>query len=309
MAQRPQELPSELLEPAAAASGSPLRYLAVWATMACLGASYLAAVSIRPAFLDGYLPVSNGGSSEAVARNAAEIVNAREGIMQLQTDMRQVQKDLGHTVESTQSLTERVAALEQKAAPAQATTGEPQRVGAVEPAPSGDIEFPSTQMAAPAEPAPPPKQTAAKQQPKIINAPLETGSLTDGEAPAPAAKAAPAKAKPVAAAPKEAAPKEKAEAAVGTFSEPKVTKPVGIKLATGGSVDNLRVSWGVLAERHGQELSALQPRYYNNVDGSGITYELVAGPFKNTAEAKRVCQQLKAQAVDCQVSTFGGNAL
>lgn len=295
------------MEPPAAPTGSPVRYLAVWATMACLGSAYLAAVSIRPAFLDGILPVAGGASSEAVARNAADIVNAREGIMQLQTDVRQVQKDLTHSADATRSLSDRVAALEQKAAPAgevqTPAQAEPQRVGAVEPQPSSDVDFPVDRMPGPAEPAHP--KAAAAKTPKVINAPLETGSLTEDAPAAPAAKPAPP-AKPKAAA---AAPKEKAEAAVGSFSEPKVTKPVGIKLATGGSVDNLRVSWGVLAERHGQELSALQPRYYNNVDGSGITYELVAGPFKTTADAKRVCQSLKAQAVDCQVSTFGGNAL
>lgn len=295
------------MEPPAASGASPVRYLAVWATMACLGSAYLAAVSIRPAFLDGYLPIAGGASSEAVERNAADIVNAREGIMQLQTEVRQVQKDLTQHADASRSLSDRVAALEQRSAPAgegqPAASAEPQRVGAAEHQPASDVDFPVDRMPGPAEPASHPKAAAAKA-PKVINAPLETGSLTEDGPAAPAAKPAPP-AKPKVAA---AAPKEKAEA-VGSFSEPKVTKPVGIKLATGGSVDNLRVSWGVLAERHGQELSALQPRYYNNVDGSGITYELVAGPFKTTADAKRVCQSLKAQAVDCQVSTFGGNAL
>ena len=96
---------------------------------------------------------------------------------------------------------------------------------------------------------------------------------------------------------------------VAAFSEPKVKKAVGIKLATGASVDNLRVSWGILSERHSAELKPLQPRYFNTVDGNGITYELVAGPFKTTADAKKVCQSLQAQAIDCQVSTFGGNSL
>lgn len=295
------------MEPAAPAGGSSVRSIATWAIFACLGASYLAAVSIKPAFLEGYLPVADSGASEAVARNAADITQARDSIIQLQTNVDQAQKDIGQQAEATRSLSERVAALEQNAGPAAHGPGHhapaAERVGAAQPEPANDLDFPTDRMPGPA--AAPPQKAAAKQQPKVINAPLETGSLTEEAAPA-AAKPAPAKPKAAAAPP---APKEKSAEAVGSFSEPKVTKPVGIKLATGGSVDNLRVSWGVLAERHGNELSALQPRYYNNVDGNGITYELVAGPFKNTAEAKKVCQSLKAQAVDCQVSTFGGNAL
>jgi hypothetical protein len=302
MAQRPPEIPSELMEPAASPKGNSFKYVAFWAVMACLGGSYLAAASIRPAFLAGYLPVVDSRTSEAAARNAADIVNVRDTMHQLQTEMTNVGDRLRQHGEDARSLSERVAALEQRPSTA-ATASEPaQRVGAAHPENHNGTDFPTDVMPGPNEHAAPPK-AQAKQQPKVINAPLETGSLTEDQ-PAPAAKAAPAKPKAATAAP----PKEKAEA-VGSFTEPKVTKPVGIKLATGGSVDNLRVSWGVLAERHGQELSALQPRYYNNVDGSGITYELVAGPFKNTAEAKKVCQALKAQAVDCQVSTFGGNAL
>jgi hypothetical protein len=289
MAQRPPEFPDEQNDEPVSGTA---RYLAVWAVMACVAALYLAAVSIRPAFLDGILP-SGGASAEAAAQTTADIVNIRDSIGQLQTDVVKTQTDLAHQSDTTRTLSERVAALEQKGHPAEAQgapAGEPQRTGAAQSDSGTDFEFPSGNAA-------PVKAAEAKpsKQPKVINGPIETGSVAeDGSVAAPAA--APAKPKPAA---------DK----VAAFSEPKVKKAVGIKLATGASVDNLRVSWGILSERHSAELKPLQPRYFNTVDGNGITYELVAGPFKTTADAKKVCQSLQAQAIDCQVSSYGGNSL
>lgn len=293
MAQRPPEIPSDLTEPpAATGAGHSMFYFAGWTIMACCGALYLAAVSIKPAFLDGYLPVASAASEQT----AADIVNIRDNIGQLQTDVAKVQTEVAGQTETNRSLSDRVSALEQRTASAEGTptasgASEPQRTG--DAAGSGsDFDFPNGNHSTVAE-APPAK---AKAQPKVINAPVETGSLAEDGTPLPKATAPAAKPKPAA---------DK----VAAFGAPTVKKPVGIRLATGASVDNLRISWGILSQRHTAELQPLQPRYYNNVDGNGITYELVAGPFKNTAEAKKVCQSLKAQAVDCQVGSFGGNAL
>lgn len=279
MAQRPPEIPSEFAERSSRGGSS---YFVIWAIAACFAALYLAVVSVRPAFLEGYLPVA---SAEHAAQTAADIVNIRDNIGQLQTDVAKAQTDVDQQATATRALSDRVAALEKTAAPAAseppAAPAEPQRVGSV--------DFPDGQHS----PGPVAEAKSAKPQAKVINAPIETGSV--------AADAAPPPPKPK--------PQAAANQQVGAFSEPKVKKPVGIRLATGASVDNLRVSWGILSERHSAELKPLQPRYYNNVDGNGITYELVAGPFKTTADAKKVCQSLKAQAIDCQVSSFGGNAL
>lgn len=295
MAQRPPDFPSDHVEEPAASGGS--RYLTAWAVMACCAALYLAVVSIRPAFLDGILPVA-GGDTAAAAQTAADIVNIRDSIGQLQTDVSRNQTDVVQQAEITRNLSERIAVLEQRGQ--QATTEparEPQRTGAVQQ--NSDVEFPSTHMAEGPVAAAEPKPAKAQQQAKVLNAPIETGSVEEtAEITAPPAK------------PKTTTTVEKAPAAAaGPAAEAKSKKPVGIKLATGASVDNLRVSWGILSERHKDELAPLQARYFNTVDGNGITFELVAGPFKTTADAKKVCQSLKAQAIDCQVSTFGGNSL
>lgn len=298
MAQRPPEFSSDHAdEPNTGGS----RYFVIWAVAACFAAVYLAVVSIRPAILEGILPVADSAAADTAAQTAADIVNIRDSIGQLQADVARNQTDIAQQSEATRGLVDRVAALEQRdhqsnAEPA-ARSAEPQRTGALQ-SNSGHEEhaFPdgANMFDQPAPSRAAETKTAKTQQAKVLNAPIETGSVEGANAqPAPAAKAKP--------------PAEKVAAA--SPAEPKPKKPVGIKLATGSSVDNLRVSWGILSERHKDELAPLQARYFNTVDGNGITFELVAGPFKTTADAKKVCQSLKAQAIDCQVSTFGGNSL
>ena len=296
MAQRPPELPGEFNEQQAgqrpARSGN--RYLAAWATMAFFSAAYLAAVAIRPAFLDGYLPAATAASADETSQMAADIVNIRDSISQLQTDVAQTQTDVAEQAEKSRSFNERLLTLENHPSNARDTD-------AIAPAPAAASDFPTGVQ------PPPGKQAAASSsdnKPKVLNA-LETGSVE------PAAK--PKAPKPVkkAAAPPPPKPKPKQIARAEPISEfsVKVDKPVAVRLATGATVDNLRLSWEILSARHRQELGPLQPRYYNKADGNGIKYELVAGPFRSTEDAKRVCASLKAQAIDCQLSSFGGNAL
>jgi hypothetical protein len=38
-------------------------------------------------------------------------------------------------------------------------------------------------------------------------------------------------------------------------------------------------------------------------------YELVAGPVKSAADAKRLCKELAAKAITCKVGDFAGEAL
>lgn len=271
MAQRPPEIPSDFSPPRS--RGRLLGpWFAAWAVMACVAACYLLVVSIRPAFLDGYLPVSDSAAAATAAQTAADLVNVRDSVSQLQNDMSKVHADVAEQSERDRSLADRVTALEQKIAPPAEAALEP-----ADPPPAGKHS-----EAEPRRPA------TAGDGPKVLNKPIETGSVGD-EAGAPQT-AAPVQ------------PKPKAAAA-------KPSKPVGIKLATGSTVDNLRVSWGILTERHSDQLKPLKPRYHTGVDGNGIVYDLVAGPFKSVADAKKLCKDLQTQAISCQVSEYSGNAL
>lgn len=126
--------------------------------------------------------------------------------------------------------------------------------------------------------------------------PIVTGSVS---APQVVAKAKP---EPVKAA---------AQAAPVVFGAPVVTKattPVGVRLTAGPSLDALRLSWSLMAERHAAELSVLEPRY---VIGSSPSapFALIAGPLQSSEEAKNLCAKLARKGIACTVDTFTGNAL
>jgi hypothetical protein len=79
-----------------------------------------------------------------------------------------------------------------------------------------------------------------------------------------------------------------------------------VLLARGPSLDALRLSWSLMNERHKGTLKALEPRVVQVEPGS---YQLVAGPIANPAEALKVCAALKARGVACQAADFKGDAL
>jgi hypothetical protein len=101
-----------------------------------------------------------------------------------------------------------------------------------------------------------------------------------------------------------------------TFGPPQVKPspgeaagPRGIQIATGPSVDALRISWMLLSERHKEILRNYEPRFVPSTGASGPGYRLIAGPIESTPAANRVCSELRARRVTCGVSAFGGEPL
>ena len=87
-------------------------------------------------------------------------------------------------------------------------------------------------------------------------------------------------------------------------------KPVGVQIASGSSIDSLRLSWNLLSETHADKLKNLEPRYSLSVDNGAVVYNLMAGPVKSAADAKKMCKALAAKAIPCKVvDEFGGAAL
>ncbi|MEO8421761.1 MAG: hypothetical protein ABI457_11245 [Hyphomicrobium sp.] len=134
-------------------------------------------------------------------------------------------------------------------------------------------------------------------------------------APKKVAAATPAAAKPAtAAAAKPAAPAATAKSIeTGSIEEPKAAAaakptPVGVLLATGPSLDSLRLSWQILNDRHGTTMKQLQPRYVVSGKADERTYGLVAGPLANVAAAKDVCKTMADNGISCEVSQYRGNA-
>jgi hypothetical protein len=143
---------------------------------------------------------------------------------------------------------------------------------------------------------------------KVLNtpapdaAPVVTGSVANA---ASATAAAPASASPAAPAAAKASPSVSFGPAV-VKAEP---RPVGVQLATGPSVDSLRLSWSLLADRHADALRNLSPRYVAGSNAFGETFDLVAGPLKSAADAQRLCKSLEARAVPCKVGDYTGEGL
>lgn len=86
-------------------------------------------------------------------------------------------------------------------------------------------------------------------------------------------------------------------------------RPIGVRIATGPSVDSLRLSWSALSDRHGSSLRSLKPRYMTGIGATGLTYDLVAGPLATEQEANLLCQRLAASGVRCTIGEYTGNAL
>lgn len=115
-----------------------------------------------------------------------------------------------------------------------------------------------------------------------------------------------------------AAPAQKQAAAAagietGSIEEKKAAAPgkpaqVGVLLATGPSVDSLRLSWTILNDRAADTVRTLHPRYVVSGKDNERTYGLVAGPLETIADAKAVCQVMTERGMACEVSQFRGNA-
>ena len=162
----------------------------------------------------------------------------------------------------------------------------------------------------------------AMERDRILLTKVETLERTTAQATekVAAAPAAPKKAAPVQATAKPAAPAATAAPAApsktietGSIEPPKAAAPakpapVGVLLATGPSLDSLRLSWQILNDRHGASMKALQPRYVVSGKPEERTYGLVAGPLETVADAKSVCKTMTDNGIACEVSQYRGNA-
>lgn len=144
------------------------------------------------------------------------------------------------------------------------------------------------------------RAAAAPEKEKVANAAAQ-----------PAKKQA-AAGKPADPAPKAAAaPKQSIETgSIEQKAAPAAAKPaqVGVLLATGPSLDALRLSWTILNDRAPDTVHALRPRYVVSGKEGEKTYGLIAGPLETIADAKAVCKTMSDRGMACEVSQFRGNA-
>jgi len=94
----------------------------------------------------------------------------------------------------------------------------------------------------------------------------------------------------------------------GSIPEPTSARhPTGLLIASGPSLESIRLSWNVLSQNHGAVLGSLEPRVLPSSDGSA--FNLIAGPFSSDADATKACTALKARGVGCRYTDYQGSSL
>lgn len=277
----------------------------------------------------------------------AELTQIRDSVTQLQTDIGQLKSDVAETSSQNKELSARLAALAEQSSKVAAVSG---AMSAPSTVPSAQTDNPvAVAAAAAAAPLPPAElrlepvpvngpvasKPIAQQAATIVaTQAIAAASMTPKAPAAPTAPDALPKAaemivlnappaavppKPIAAG--SAPPAKsletgsvKAADAAAPFAVPVTAKapakPVGLQIASAPSLDALRLSWSLLSETHADSLKNLEPRYSTGVDANGLTYNLMAGPVKSAADAKKMCKALTAKAIACKVvGEFSGEAL
>jgi len=285
---------TEMTSPPVARRRFPKAYVAVWALLATLSLAYLALLAAEPELVASYVGMSGTTTAQTTPAvdTVAELRTLRDSIDRVAGDLTDLKSEVSKQADRDSGVAGRVAALEVAAenariaalpaAPATAPGAKGTKVAAAEPTKAApDAKAPAkkqgtvgAEAAAPAVAAPPVTTTAD------VRRSLETGSV-----------------------------ESKAPVAFGPAVVTPAGAPVGLKIATGPSVDSLRLSWSLLSGRHDQSLASLEPRYVTGSDASGLTYDLIVGPVASTADAKRICKELVLKGTPCQIGDFAGDAL
>jgi hypothetical protein len=274
-------------------------YTLIWALAAVISLLYLVMLAAQPALVAhmlgaGHKTAEAEAAQEAIGQAVAEVRTLRETIDLFRSELIETRAQVSSQADATRDLNTRVAALEtppvdpkQVAAAAKDAQAKGAKTKAAAPAEKTAAAEPAAKTAAAAKDAK--KAAAAKQDPGLV-----TGSV-----------ASPAAADAITFGP----PTVTTTATVPPSDNAAPVRTVGVQIATGPSVDSLRLSWTLLNERHGESFRSLQPRYTTNSSGPERSYDLVIGPLASTDDARRLCHELAMKATPCTVSRFAGDAL
>jgi hypothetical protein len=255
-------------------------YVMIWLAIASFALAYLALLGLRPhMFAEAKKDTPNIEQKitqvkRDVERGLADLEPIRRTVGEVKMDVANLKVAAEQSEERDRMIMEKVTALETSAIKG------PQAA----PATKTSKQIPPAAASVPPTPKQNPKKSTAVSQsgtgPKVINnaqasgaRSIETGSIERKN--------------------KAAAPKT----------------PVGVLVATGSSIDALRLNWTILTDRHGQTIRNLRPRYVIKGSGAARSYGLVVGPVASTAKAQNLCKELTAKGQTCTVSKFQGNAL
>ena len=258
-------------------------YLAGWLFIATAAAGYMATLAVHPDTVGGLAVVETPPSAAQVAVATEELSTLRTSTATLLNEVTALRANLASAETREQALKEPLSALEARAeaAPGIVEPKQKQAANVAQKAvrPPARIETSSTEPAE-AKARPSPSTGDWRSTTRLLNVP------------------------PSIAVP--ALPPAQPRASLDRLSDEPRGGPVGIQIATGSSVDELRHSWTLLNERHRGTLRALEPRVST---ANGSTYELLAGPIASEADAQRICSELQFNGIDCRPARFGGQGL
>lgn len=277
-------------------------YVAAWALLAALALGYMSVLLLQPEWAARMTTQSLRGDPNTVSRTPVQLSTELESLRRTVADL---QRELAY-VKTATSLRQESEVAGQGRFPLAGTAERPPlpepRAALLPPAPSPPAGPPAEREAVSA-----PQPDAAdggRGKPKIVmlNArPTETVKTTEttaADARKPSDQLETGSLPP------------KPRASFGTATVTPAVEAAAIQLDSGPSLDSLRLRWSVLYERHASTLKDLDARYTVGGSPESPSYQLLAGPFSSTEEAKRVCALLRAKKVPCSVAgAFTGNAL
>ncbi len=275
-------------------------YVKVWTGLAALSVVYLGLVVTQPATVASVLGTPDHAAygdagPETLAETAAEVRTLRDTIDLFRNELIEMRAQVSNQTDVTSELLSRVATLEtspdgaQRVAEANAPQGQDTAAGQQPPTETAALPAPIRKNAGETS-------KAAKQAEAKAKSQVETGSVT---APAAGAGSEITFGTPVV----------KQAARPPSDPPPGTRNMIGVQIATGPSVDSLRLSWTLLSERHADSFRALAPRYVASGSGPNESYDLIVGPMPTVDEARRLCEDLSLKATPCRVSHFTGDAL
>ncbi len=252
-------------------------YLTVWAVLAALALAYLAVLAVKPDLADRLIPGPSFGSPEdnrgqrALSKALAELKDLRQTMGLFERELTDLRKTLTAGATREAALSDRVAAVE--AALKALSTGDAARIAA--PARLGE-------------------GTAATSGPRVQGYVEErpTKNLREGRPAEPPRVAANITPQPH----------------VQPPAKPATGSPVGIEVASGPSLDAVRLSWQLLQDSHKSTVRNLEPRVVE-VPGDPSSWRLIAGPVASDAEAEKLCLRLRQRRIACSVQPLTGKPL
>ena len=271
-------------------------YSVAWSLLGTAGLTYLGIAFFAPDWLSPITPSNQLAEqhrtevNDALAKMAADIGGVRATIGKLQLDLTSTKTEVAKQGQASKSMSGDLSAL----------TDEVQRMKSNDKV-AANGKSDGDQVADGSD--------AVSVAPKVINgkasppSPIVTGSVDKADKPA-------GKASAQAAGVKQAKADTKKDSVIdfGPAEVKPAGKPIGITIASGSSVDGLKLSWSLLEDNH-PALKNLKPLVSDRGDATNPNFGLVAGPVKSKAEAKKICKELSAAAVPCSIGNYEGSAL